>query len=371
MSRIKLAMMAKPWSPIHAARMNANRFKDSAALAIKSGVLLIVLTLFGCSESPTGGGIGGTGQPVEEGLIIGVVEGFGSIIINDQRFETDTSDIFVDGDADVLSTLRIGMTLAARIESNSASALELRYQPDVVGPIAGVDLNNRSMQLLGQTVRWNDQTMFDELDLSELATGLSVEVSGPRNGNQEIVATYIKKTVLQQTFYTVGRVQVDGNGPRIAGAILDVQGLAESTNLTLNEFINLFLVEGSLVRVAADLNEDTDANTFGRVGETDAIGGDDESLTTLTVTDVRQVAEPSYSAGDLVQILGIITPTTNPGTFLVGGVEVFVDDGTEITTASGMQIQFPDAPEDRPVLIEGVAQADKILINLIQFLDEL
>lgn len=371
MNRNILAKMAKSWSPIHVTRMNTDRFKHSAALTLKSGFLIAALALFGCSESPTGGGIGGTGQPVpvEEGLIIGVVDGFGSIIINDQRFETDDADIFIDGNTEELSALRIGMTLAARVESNSASALELRYQPDVVGPVATVDSDNRSMELLGQTVHWNDQTMFDELVLSELEAGLAVEVSGPRNANQEIVATYIRKAALEQPHYTVGRVQSDANGPRIANAILDAQVLAESLELTLAEFVSQFLVEGTLVRVAADLATDVNVNTFGRVGDT--ISNDDDNLTVLTVTDVRPVAEPSFSAGDIVQILGIITPTSEPGTFLVGGVDVFVDDGTETTTASGMQIQFPDAPENRPVLIEGVAQHDIILINLIQFLDEM
>jgi hypothetical protein len=99
--------------------------------------LLLAAVLTGCSDGGGGGGgIGGTGkQVIQDGLIVGSVDGFGSIIINDQRFETDEATITINGSEANLADLRIGMSLIAGVDTISKTANELQYQSDVSGPI--------------------------------------------------------------------------------------------------------------------------------------------------------------------------------------------------------------------------------------------
>ena len=210
--------------------------------------VLIPALLAGCG----GGGIGGTGKQVTyDGLIVGVVDGFGSVIINNTRYETDAALVFADGNEAALADLKIGMKVSARISTESNNATEIHYQPNVSGPIQVVDLESGYFEVYGQIVLITDQTVFDEMTREQLLAGSVVEVSGDRNSENEVVARYIRMAVNTASTYATGVVELTENGTvLVAGKLVDFSAAAQSVGLTEEEFANIYLAPGVVVRIS-------------------------------------------------------------------------------------------------------------------------
>ena len=85
------------------------------------------LTLAGCggagglASTSGGGGIGGTGL-----TSTGSIDGFGSIFVNGVEFETDESDVSLDGLTSTQDKLRLGMVVTVHGTVN-ADGTALRH----------------------------------------------------------------------------------------------------------------------------------------------------------------------------------------------------------------------------------------------------
>ncbi|MEM7257725.1 MAG: hypothetical protein AAF404_10085 [Pseudomonadota bacterium] len=174
----------------------------------------IVLSLFllfstaitaGCNP---GGGIGGTGKQVtSDGVVIGVVDGFGSVIINDTRYETDLAAVLIDGNAGLLTDLKIGMKVRARISTRDKRADEIHYQPNVSGPVSFADPDTNTFEIFGQAIQVTDETVLDELtpvlqDLQQLRlTGAFWSESVLVTGEQIVFSEVKEKPVSYQRFH--------------------------------------------------------------------------------------------------------------------------------------------------------------------------
>ncbi len=130
-----------------------------------------------------GGGVGsgGTGS-----FAAGPITGFGSVIVNDVRFD-DTTATVEDGDGVRRSRddLRLGMTVevdSGEISTTStgatAVASRIRYDSELRGPVSSVDVAGNAFSLLGQRVVVDVTTVFDEAlgGLNSLGVGVAVEV---------------------------------------------------------------------------------------------------------------------------------------------------------------------------------------------------
>jgi hypothetical protein len=125
-----------------------------------------------------GGGVGegGTGN----GYTQGAITGFGSIFVNDVRFDDSAATVLdTDGGSRSRNDLRLGMTvevdsdaIASSSGSSSAAATRVRFGSELLGPVASVDAANNTFRLLGQTVMISATTVFDE-QLSGGAAALS------------------------------------------------------------------------------------------------------------------------------------------------------------------------------------------------------
>jgi hypothetical protein len=215
-------------------------------------VFITQAVLFGCS--PNGGGIGGTGktESFDSGLIVGVVDGFGSIVINDSRYETDNAIVFIDGIEADLADIKLGMKVTAKVSPDDSTASEIHYQPNASGPIEAVNLNAGYIEVFGNRILIDDQTVFDELVPAELVNGLSVEVSGDRNSDNEIIARYITRASNSDSIFATGSVLVSEDGAQllVAGLEIDFTAAAASLGLTLEQFADAFLVPGTVVRIS-------------------------------------------------------------------------------------------------------------------------
>lgn len=127
----------------------------------------------------------------------GVISGFGSVYIDGQRYQTDSSTVLINGVAQQgIGSLKVGMnvSLASRPagDNDLHEAFEIHYSNDVEGVITAIDRNNHQLQLVGTTVTYNDLTHFIGSTTLSLKVGDRVEVSGYLNTNSEFIATYIE-----------------------------------------------------------------------------------------------------------------------------------------------------------------------------------
>ena len=157
--------------------------KATSWIGLCARALLAALAAAGVATGCGGGvGEGGTGSVYSQGTITG----FGSIFVNDIRF--DDSAALVQDDTGATRSrdeLRLGMTV--EVESGaidagtaSASATLIRFGSELLGPVAGVDAARGLVTLLGQTVEVDAATVFDErlAGIGALGSGRTIEVYG-------------------------------------------------------------------------------------------------------------------------------------------------------------------------------------------------
>ncbi|MBA1444684.1 MAG: DUF5666 domain-containing protein [Chromatiales bacterium] len=160
-------------------------------------ILFTTLILSGCGGGETqtaDGGIGGTG------VAWGRVTGFGSIYLNDIKYETTTTSYQFEEPTRVdQSDLKVGMVV--RITGNNdgvnGEAETVEYADLLEGTVSGNDIaGSSSLTVMGQTVIVDLDTIYDDggtgILLADLAIDAVIEVSGFSDGLGVIYATRIE-----------------------------------------------------------------------------------------------------------------------------------------------------------------------------------
>ncbi|MHB1400629.1 MAG: DUF5666 domain-containing protein [Trichloromonadaceae bacterium] len=154
-----------------------------------------------------GGGGGGGGTPTTTaGVSSGEIEGFGSIIVNGVRFNTDNATFVIEGDDNPSqSDLREGMIVQidGSFDDNgtTGTATLVSYGDNLEGPVASVTETTpglvKVLSILGHNVIVeNGVTIFDDTPLvtyGNLAVDQVLEISGHMGANGDIQATFIEK----------------------------------------------------------------------------------------------------------------------------------------------------------------------------------
>lgn len=167
---------------------------NALARLLAVSALLLLAACGGAIEA--GVGSGGSGAPLS--VSVGPVTGFGSVIVNGERYDESRAEVLIDERPDRLTratvaAIRLGTVVELkhrdRVISTATVAAEL------IGPVSSVSAS--SFIALGQTVRVNAPSMpgtvFDGFDtLGDLAIGAIVEVHGNRDGNGDILATRVE-----------------------------------------------------------------------------------------------------------------------------------------------------------------------------------
>jgi hypothetical protein len=209
----------------------------------------------GTDTASNGVGVGGTGTAAS-----GLVTGYGSLIVNDVRFDVDGAN-FADDDGSVITPIvrarPVGWGAVVDIRSGDisrnsdnddvATATMVTLISAIRGPVEGKDSNGHSLTVLGQLVHVNAATRYDQdAELAGLTVGTDhVEVYGYQDSNGDYLATRIEKLGAAPVFYKLrGRVTSLGiNGRFMMGGIT----ISTSTSATRGDVPNLH--EGDLVRV--------------------------------------------------------------------------------------------------------------------------
>ncbi len=189
--------------------------------------------------------IGGTGA------IIGSIQGFGSVIVNDQTLNTDNAEFSIEGVAGTQADLSEGQQVLVAFDADTQQAAQVRYRSNVKGPVTSVTvldaaLGRATLTVLGQTVRTNAATLFANADLATLAANDLVEVSGNVNQAGEIIATFVERDASISEFKVTGSVaNVSGSSFTLAGLTVD------AASAMLIDFDDQPLAAGQAVEVRA------------------------------------------------------------------------------------------------------------------------
>ncbi len=264
------------------------------------------------------GGINGGGR----GVASGAITGFGSIFVNGVEYRTGSAQITINGQPGTESQLRVGHVVAVRGTldkgGTAGSAETVSFDDNVSGPIESIDLAAATFIVLGQTVRTDGATTFDNSSIqpAELATlkaGESVEVSGFVTSTGAIVAT---------------RIARNSGGSRI-----EVTGSAANLDTNAMRFqVNALVVDYSMAQLT------NGAPTNGACVE---VRGDSTGLSggVLRATRVEvKSCQQSVANGDLGEIEGLITTFRTASDFDVAGRRVSTTGATVFVGGSAVNL---------------------------------
>ncbi len=199
-------------------------------------VFWILFFITACNDtnlSLTGGGIGGTGNPFEVGIIapststkvgeninIGPITGFSrvfinSILVNGIEYDLSQAQIIMNGQSATAVDLKLGMIVQVQgtitdEENKTGVAHLIAADENVVGPLQSIDEINSRLTVLGQTVIINPFTIFSGfVDINELKSNNILAVSGLTNEMGHILATRIALMLPSDRFQVRGRAFLD------------------------------------------------------------------------------------------------------------------------------------------------------------------
>jgi hypothetical protein len=275
--------------------------REFAAVCRLVVVALALGLLHGCGGGAAGGapdgGISGSGNSV------GSISSFGSIVLNGRRFDTSAATIVVDGVTSSQSDLRVGQVVVVDANFDDLRASRVEYRAQIKGPVQSIDvidasLGKASLTVLGQIVATNSATNFEATRLeptasNALAVGDLVEVSGARDGNGVLTASYLENKPTMTEFQVIGVV----------------------ANVTATTF--------DLGALTVDYSATGATPRSGDTVEARGAPADfDGATNTFEVERVEVLADLSPAAGDFIEIEGYITRFASSTDFDVNGLRV-------------------------------------------------
>ena len=151
----------------------------STLLALLSAMALAACGGGGSSDSATAAGGSTAGASA---FAAGPITGFGSVIVGGVRFD-DSKAVITDDDGDAHRSDELRLGMVAEIQSAGivrdasgarATAAAIRFGSEIVGPVTAIAADGNSIVVLGETVKINTATLFDD----RLVGGLKALVAG-------------------------------------------------------------------------------------------------------------------------------------------------------------------------------------------------
>lgn len=314
---------------------------------------LVALTLAACSDSDTFVGTGPPAASTTDVVTVGPITGFGSVVANGVRFDTNSTTISVNGNPGTLSDLQVGMMVSIRgtvdDDSGAASAGEIRFMADMVGPVSSVDRANGTFVMLGRTVVVDELTFADGDSLDALAAGHVLQLSGQYRSQDRIQATHMLR---------VANAYQAGMQMQIRGEISDL----DEGNLRFRIGGQDCAYSGAALELGgADLAN----GLFVEVTSTVPVANGDMILDRIRARDRDRDRDQLCDADCDFEIEGFVTAFVSATDFEVDGQPVTTTgstvyvNGTVDTLALDVRVAV-----DGTVNADGVLVADRIVFRL-------
>lgn len=299
---------------------------------------LAVVSCGGGGESVAG--IDSRGNPTPSAGIIakGSVTGFGSVIVNGVSYDTNSATFTIDGSLGTQADLAVGdvVVIQGTLSSGGAPIADsVTFDDAVEGPISDIDLGAETLTVLGQLVRVDGATSFDDSITPRSLDGLSVnnivEVSGFFLADGSISATRIELKPLGGELELTGIVSNAGLDTfEINGFVVDFSGASPEG------FPNGVPEDGQRVEAKGD-----------------GLGGAGELLATRVEFKGGELGED----GDEAEVEGFITVFNSTTNFEVEGVRVTTNAQTLYENGAGA-----DLAENRKIEVEGSINVSGVLV---------
>jgi len=315
---------------------------EARGRAISASVLLALLV-------SCGGGVdsGGTGAPAS--LAAGPISGLGSVIVNGVRFDDSAASI-VDQDGNVLTADQLQVGMSALIDASAivsggtqatASALTIRSDSEIIGPVDSVNAFGTSLVVLGQPVRITVATWFDSAlpgAVQGLTTGDVVEVWGQYNARTgEYVATRVAPRANASSYEIRGPIAaVDAAAKTltVGGLVISdaAADLSAMPTLAVGKFVRAKLDPAPIQGVwnasvlapgNRPLSDRPDARVAGRISN--VISPSLLELNGIAV-DISGAAFPAGSAGVVLGARVVVLGSTSGGVLDASSVTVVGDE---------------------------------------------
>jgi hypothetical protein len=224
------------------------------------GMMAVALLVAGC-----GGGGGGTdggttsNPPPATGtttttFVTGAIAGFGSVIVNGVRYDTDSAQVSIEDKPAAAGELKVGevIRLTAEVDAQGvARAKSIQQDHLIQGAVQAVDTAAGTLTIAGQVIIVDNETMFDDSIPTRTLAGISVgdviEVHGFAAAGGSARATRIEKAGVGETEVEVtGLVSNLDTGQKrfnIGTLVVDYSAA------TLEDFGSTGIAAGNLVEV--------------------------------------------------------------------------------------------------------------------------
>ena len=162
------------------------------------------------SDVLAGGGIGGSGN-----TSVGPITALGSIFVNGIEFQTTSAAVTMNGVTGDEKELQVGMVVkvegTVNADGKTGKADRVIFDNNVAGIIGSIDLGKSTMEVMGQTVIVDTQTVIAGLPvntpgLAGLAANDMVEISGLADASGNVIATRITLKTTARQSVVCGRV---------------------------------------------------------------------------------------------------------------------------------------------------------------------
>ena len=269
---------------------------------------------------------GGSGAPV-----IGIVDRFGSIVIDGRVIDTDSAFIYVEGESASQSDLRQGQSIVVMTDSTGTSANGVFYRANVKGPATTVTIVDEAtaeaeLTILGQVVRTNATTTFNGVDIGNLTVNDLYEVSGFVNDAGEIEASYIESKT------SLAEYKVMGTVANLSSTTFTLQGLnIDYSSATMQDF-DQGIADGDIVEVRGAAGDFTAPDQL--------VANEVELLTVLRVGDATPLEVEGFVDRfvSATQFDVITVPvTTNGSTTYVNGSVDSIALGVKLIVRGSVQ----------------------------------
>nr|WP_282444707.1 DUF5666 domain-containing protein [Idiomarina sp. ATCH4] len=235
------------------------------------------------------------------------------------------------------------VTVAASQADNGEDpeAQQIRYEEHLQGPISFIDRGTGQIELLGQTIIFDDLTEFDETDIDTLSVGDFIEVSGYINDQGNFYSTLVELETDETEIKLKGEIaNLDTDAQTLSLSELTIDSsAAEYDDMTIDDLAN-----GLFIKVEGDeYNSETQ---------------------TLIATSIENKENDDINDdAEEVTIAGIVKGyDSESGVFTVNRYEFTLNDDTEFddgsldTLANGIIVK-----------VEGRFENDQLIAEEIEF----
>ena len=290
----------------------------------------------------SGVGSGGTGVSSASAVGIGSADGFGSVIVNGVRYNTDTAAFNVQDAPELQLGMSVKITGPVNNNFTTGAASTVESAAELRGSVSNIDVTRGTFTLLGTTVTTDSETVWaDASGLSGIAGSASLQVWGLPAAPGMLRATRISQVASNATPIVTGTVE---NLDKAAG-VLSIGAL--NVNYATGSFTTgldaTTLANGTIIRVRG-------------TGLT--------SAGTLNATVIQSWYPLAQATGQTAALDGVVTDYAGLASFKVLGVPV---DATaaQITGGRGASIGNGVKLEVAGAFAGGVLRATKLKIRHI------